>query len=127
MGDLDLARRFTQAPRWRWRPGTRRLRWAPGFRDHLKPQGRVPDGRDDWDYDADTVVPDLYDPATYGCIVALVRDAWGGFVWVRAQLTRDGFRFYVAGLHVSDEQRVNGTSGHPTEAAAWLAALEAAP
>lgn len=49
-----------------------RLRWAPGFQDHLKKEGRVPEGRDDWDYEAWPVVPDPDDPATAGCLLRLL-------------------------------------------------------
>lgn len=68
---LDLARRASASPRWRWDvAGMRRLLWSPGHSDHGMPRGRVPDTplRDDWDYAWLPVVPDLTDPATLGCI-----------------------------------------------------------
>lgn len=66
-------------------------------------------------------VPDLTDPATIGCLLSLVRVAWGDEgmtiimtgapppnAWVHCNYTRD-------------------TPKHPTEAEALVAALEAAP
>jgi len=63
--------------------------------------------------------PDLSDPATLGCLLALVREAWGDDSAVayneyrRIYYTCDGDRTY--------------SEGEPSEAAALVAALEAAP
>lgn len=64
----DIARAMVALPGWRWLGGARRLRWAPGKRDHLQPESRVPDTSDGWDYDAWPVVPDITDAATLGCV-----------------------------------------------------------
>lgn len=112
---LPLPRRF------RWLPGMMRLRHAPGMADHLRREGRVPDGRDDWDDAAWPAVPDLSDPATIGALVALVREAYGrpdaSVAWQETPDHR-GWAVVRAG-------RVLDLA--PTEAAALWAALEAAP
>lgn len=88
---------------------------------------------------ADTSWPDLRDAATRGAAVEVVRERWGGDVWVQGMtcyppsdgppLTRHGpvLRWVVGGLHYSDGQRVNGAGpdGFDTEPEALVAALEA--
>ena len=70
--------------------------------------------------------PDLRDPATRGAALDVVRDRWGGTVWIGGQLVRPGrLAWIVCGLHVSNGQRVNGPDGFKTEAEALVAALEA--
>ena len=72
----------------------------------------------------EVALPDLDDPATLGCLLALVREAWGSHVssirtgdgWSVRHMGRDG---WAAGLSV-----VGIT---PCEAEALVAALEAAP
>ena len=85
-------------------------------------------------------LPDLSDPATLGCLLALVREAWGrpniyvvpwaktheeagGAVWRVSDLVYLG-PFDIHGLGLT-----NGTDHFdgPTEAEALVAALEAAP
>ena len=112
-----LARRAVACPRWRWMPGMLRLRYAPGMADHGKREGRVK-AREDWSY-----APDFADPATLGCLLALVREAWSepllsvawaGGGWYVVQRVRHG----VDALRWIDAA---------TEAEALVAALEAAP
>ena len=130
----DLARRAVACPGWRWMPGMRAT-WP----DDGRPARRYgsPDETSGWvsDYsgkerigwtDADAL-PDLDDPATLGCLLALVREAWRddsihcaswmtseGVVWWDAESRRDSVN---AGLW-----RARGT----IEAVALVAALEAA-
>jgi len=59
-------------------------------------------------------LPDLTDPATLGCLLALVREAWGD-------------RYLCASLSPRKLWMVDGWSLHDTEAEALVAALEAAP
>jgi len=61
-----------------------------------------------------TMVPDLTDPATVGCLLALVREAWDD-------------RYLCASVSPRKLWLVDGWSLHDTEAEALVAALEAAP
>jgi hypothetical protein len=63
--------------------------------------------------------PDLTDPATLGCLLALVREAWGEPL-ARVEGYPDGWRVYVPRV-----SRLVGLG--PSEGAALVAALEAAP
>jgi hypothetical protein len=67
-------------------------------------------------------LPDLTDAATMGCLLALVREAWGE-PWT-AVIPMSGHKWGVAIPNVLRESpRFKG----PTEAHALVAALEAAP
>lgn len=69
----DLARRAVACRGFRWVPGMLAIEWAtPGMGLARRPM-RVDDG---WP-DVGVYLPDLTDPATLGCLLALVRDAWG--------------------------------------------------
>jgi hypothetical protein len=63
-------------------------------------------------------LPDLTDPATLGCLLQNVREAWGD-VWIRVEPMSREWRT----LHSRPAPFCAG----PTEAAALVAALEAAP
>ncbi len=119
----DLAQRAVACPGWRWMPGMRAVSpsgkhwrvWSD-TRSVYEPEGCMDSAPAEWSKD----VPDLTDPATLGCLLALVREAWGEplmHVWYSRQL----------GLWVvsasGQEIGVQGT----TEAEALVASLEAAP
>lgn len=138
MSDLDLARRAVACPRWRWMEG---MREATGCRAGLiSPDGMVQasthrsgkgqpravvhvvdigGSNNGWA----RALPDLDDPATVGCLLALVREAWGDpLLHVQWSWTWSGW--YVYGAH----PRLPGLLGrHGSEAAALVAALESAP
>jgi hypothetical protein len=65
--------------------------------------------------------PDLSDPATLGCLLALVREAWGQGVY----LLPDG-GWYVKGARLQDGASIGLGICATTEAEALVAALEAA-
>jgi hypothetical protein len=118
-----LARRAVACPRWRWMPGmvtTYGQRIArvddDGYTVAYTRGGHLQTVEPD-------ALPDLTDPATLGCLLALVREAWreptlsvawAGFGWYVVQLIRRSV----------DALRWIDTA---TEAEALVAALEAAP
>lgn len=108
-----IARRAVACPRWRWMGGMQVVHTPPhdgatGYHLRLSQDGYIP---------ASNEYPDLSDPATLGCLLALVREAWG-----------------KPDLHARPEGRYwrmwasePSANIHLTEAAALVAALEAAP
>ena len=134
MSNEDLARRAVASPHWRWIPGM--LAIHPNWREYrvshvgltgmhgacryASPMGGVeravvalplPTSSD--------VLPDLTDPATVGCLLALVREAYDD---------RDAFVGRYAGywtFETLDPMAPRVTA--PTEAHCLVAALEAAP
>lgn len=73
---MTLEQRAVACARWRWVEGMLavkhglRSRVSAEYRGHL----HQPAGITAWRSDS---VPDLADPATLGCLLALVREAWG--------------------------------------------------
>jgi hypothetical protein len=67
-----LGARARDSKYWGWRDGMRVLRWSPGLPDHLAYDGRV--GCMDRAFLTSTCVPDLYDPATQGALLSLIRE-----------------------------------------------------
>jgi hypothetical protein len=111
----ELGRRAVACKDWRWMPGMRAVHRQDGSLGvvtvyHPQTSNSAPRvihcGGNRWDMSLHGPYwPSLRDPATLGCLLALVREAWG------------------------DEGRVihSGVRAWATEGGALVAALEAAP
>ena len=98
---------------WRWMPGMLSL---PPQADRCQRDGQMMVER----------LPDLTDPATLGCLLALVREAWG---WDSAFTCHDESGWCVnsgADCDVDLQDEAGDAERYATEAAALVAALEAA-
>lgn len=114
-----LARRAVACKGWRWMNGM--LAETPLCTERVN-YGGLPDYRSGVTHDVPPdALPDLTDPATVGCLLALVREAWGRPV-AHTRFSRSRNCWEVSLNHTLDR----GLCG-PTEASALVAALEAAP
>ena len=130
---IALSRRAVACKGWKWLPGT--SYWWVGSQDRVADEERGTLRTDG------SLLPDLADPATLGCLLALVREAWRcPTVYVRQSTTRrvsDGvIAWEVCDLWLDaeacralgvDRQGSVGSWGHASEAEALVAALESAP
>ena len=113
----------------------KRLVACKGFRPMrgmLDMQGRTWDQSLLWRWSNDVDVPDLRDPATLGCLLALVREAWGDDAMIVARI--DVLEVFIAPLPggypyevMFSEPRVAMRRRFGSEVEALVAALEAAP
>ena len=129
----DLARRAVACARWRWMPGMLVLDHGPGVRlagvserflhgsaaesptnDHGPSWMRIRRDRE--------TLPNLEDATTLGCLLALVREAWGNPT-IHTQASGP-YWIVVAGAGWSGDDL---TGEQPSEASALISALEAAP
>jgi hypothetical protein len=116
----ELARRAVACKRWRWMPGMLAIMTEP---HEGETTFRVVDYIGNRETGAPiTMYPDLSDPATLGCLLALVREAWGDGVY----LLPDG-GWYVKGARLKNGATVNLGIVAKNEAEALVAALEVAP
>lgn len=126
---IDLARRLVACPRWRWLPG---MLWSIGPQPGWvrASTGRVLSAHEDGGpvRAPKSCLPDLTDPATAGCLLALVREAWGDtrLVAIYCEAAYPGQSEGWAVQRADGRLPVAGED-HETEAAALVAALEAAP
>jgi hypothetical protein len=116
----DLGRRAVACKYWRWMEGMAWFEPPNGAPDNDGDCGRLGSLWTDADFGS-PAYPDLSDPATLGCLLALVREAWvqddmGAF--------RHKSRWCVE--HTPEGSQCSAFYGE-TEAEALVAALEAAP
>jgi hypothetical protein len=121
----DLARRAVACPRWRWLPGARAYytNEGPDF------QRVVADDEGDGTIEPGVeALPDLDDPATLGCLLRLVREAWDDdrLVAIYCEAANPGQSEGWAVQRADNRLPIAG-GDYASEVAALLAALEAAP
>ena len=114
---LPLARRAVACRDWRWMLGARWIvtRAAPleDYAGRIVEGGRrAPDGPG---------LPDLSDPATMGCLLALVREVWG-----QDDMSASRYREQWC-VEVTPQEAQNYAFYGASEAEALVAALEGAP
>ena len=123
---IELAKRAVACKGWRWMPGMRyRLHPThPWFRydgddccdDDGNPITQAPPNLQSRD-----VIPDLTDPATLGCLLALVREAWGMPTGITVSYSSDDGQW---GVSWSGATHGGWCGRGKTEAEALVAALE---
>lgn len=113
-----IGRRALDCKWWRWLPGmlSRRLS-APGVSIcHRYSEADWPANPHGGEY------PDLSDPATLGCVVALVREAWGAQIRMPEYWPADGDEPAYWAIELRGQDVCC-----PTEAEVLIEALESAP
>jgi hypothetical protein len=120
--NTELAKRAVNCKHWRWIDGmltTDDVRCFRIERTRNKVFGLVIDGVIPFPKES---LPDLDDPATLGCLLALVREAQGDCtIWTMVDVDCEESAWICTGLEVGEIG-----SGY-SEAHALVAALEAAP
>ena len=111
-----LAKRAVACKGWRWMPG---MRWWTD-----DDRGRLDDFQPDYMGRPTDALPDLTDPATVGCLLALVREAWGDPTLCVVLDTSDGR--WCVGCWEDNGIAMRGRGG-ATETEALVNALEGAP
>lgn len=124
---IDLARRAVACKGWRWMGGMGVRRWSNY--DMIWRTNRVSTLAERGTFWlAQGCMPDLTDPATLGCILALVREAWGDprLVAIYCEPAHPGQSEGWA-VQAADNRMPVAGEDYATEAEALVAALEAAP
>jgi hypothetical protein len=113
---IALSRRIVACKGWRWMPGMR----AVGRRNLPAAWFRLEESMPSLTGEWSGALPDLTDPATLGCLLALVRAAWGD-----PYLCCVGDR--ETGWRLDGYAAVEVLHSYRSEAEALVAALESAP
>ena len=147
----ELAKRAVACKGWRWMPGMRGVRsfFHPTLGEHVIVNVRIESSLDvelietpsssqelvssahctvsGWTKVSD-MLPDFTDPATLGCVLALVREEWGDprLVAIYCEAANPGQSEGWA-VQCADNRLPVAGDGCASEAEALLAALEAAP
>ena len=111
---IALSRRAVACKGFRWLPG---MRWWTD-----DDRGRLDDYQPEYMGRPTDALPDLSDPATVGCLLALVRVAYAdpyASVWYSSDHNHSGDRW-------SYYSKAFSFTGHATEAEALVVALESA-
>lgn len=142
---IDIARRAVACKHWHWLPGMRAIGKYPNNPVRIHNFGENVQDLDDMEA-ADTFLrwqqpiihgdcgydgpylPDLSDPATLGCVLALVRDAWGDprLVAIYCEPAHPGQSEGWA-VQAADNRLPVAGGDHAREAEALVIALERAP
>lgn len=134
---IELGARAVACKGWRWLPGMRVIGMAAG-RVQVRLVAQSEDAMAvgaEWAYGdcyqetglpGPEVVPDLRDPATLGCLLALVREAWGDpTIHLTCVDSLEAGQYDWSVRSVADKWSSDLLSD--SEAHALVAALEAAP
>jgi hypothetical protein len=120
---VELAKRAVACKGWHWMPGMLALP-SEGM---ISTPVRLTE-ESDWPHDVGLRLPDLTDPATVGCLLALVREAWGDHATSFAnKYEKPTWVWSVYDGRVSSDDYGHEFAKGSTEAEALVAALEAAP
>ena len=130
---IALARRAVACKGFRWMPG---MRTDSGLRlvvvwGTYNTASVLSDGIDDAHSETVSLVdelPDLTDPATVGCLLALVREVWGDHATSFANGYEEPQKMWsVYNGRINSDDYGHEIATGSTEAEALVAALEAAP
>jgi len=134
--EIGLARRAVACEGWRWMHRMMdtegmtylgvQMRYEDYYDDH-QTRGFLFAGRkrESWRETLDGTLPDLTDPATLGCVLALVA-GWHNVGLDDVHVVRTG-RVWSVWVFDSDDASRRVATHLPSRAAALVAALEAAP